>query len=109
VLIQITLWTQNTYIESKTNYRQALEEKHINAGKQTNIQTNKDKGFISTIDLNKEKCISFYVRKADLIFQAQKYSCMGHDGKSGKDRRTQTLLNTLELVGISGSYRVPNN
>jgi hypothetical protein len=34
----------NTYIESKTNYRQALEEKHINARKQTNIQTNKDEG-----------------------------------------------------------------
>jgi hypothetical protein len=32
------------YIESETNYRQALEEKHINAGKQTNIQTNKDEG-----------------------------------------------------------------
>jgi hypothetical protein len=34
--------TQNTYIKSKTNYRQALEEKHINAGKKTNTQTNKD-------------------------------------------------------------------
>jgi hypothetical protein len=41
----ITLWThKNTYIKSQTNYRQALEEKHINAGKQTNTQTNKDEG-----------------------------------------------------------------
>jgi hypothetical protein len=36
--------TQNTYIKLKKNYRQALEEKHINAGKQTNTQTNKDEG-----------------------------------------------------------------
>jgi hypothetical protein len=36
--------TQNTYINSKTNYREALEEKHINAGKQTNTKTNKDEG-----------------------------------------------------------------
>jgi hypothetical protein len=32
---------QNKYLKSKTNYRQALEKKRINAGKQTNTQTKK--------------------------------------------------------------------
>jgi hypothetical protein len=36
--------TQNEYIKVKNNYRKALEEKHINAGKQTNTKTKKDEG-----------------------------------------------------------------
>jgi hypothetical protein len=44
--------TQNTYIKSKPNYRQALEEKHINAGKQTNTKQTKmrdNKNYITEI------------------------------------------------------------
>jgi hypothetical protein len=42
VQIQLHYGHTNTYIESKTNYRQAVEEKHINAGKQTKMRDNKN-------------------------------------------------------------------